>query len=115
MSRTPTDRARALLRWTADRVLFIPDPVRTETFQSPEATLRMGGGDCDDHAPLLAGLAVACGIPARLRASGMFGRLSHVFPVLKLGTRWVPADSTLPGATLGIQAPADTIVDSAEV
>lgn len=96
-------------------MIFIPDPVGAETFQSPEATLRMGGGDCDDHAPLLAGLAVASGIPARLRASGMFGRLSHVYPVLRLGNAWVPADSTLPGATLGMAAPADTIVDSAEV
>lgn len=119
-SRTPpprsdAQRAAALLSWARSRVLYVPDIYQTETLQSPRVTLRMGGGDCDDHAVLLGALLRATGQRVRLTASG-FGSLSHVFPEVALDGRWYAADSTLPDAKLGALAPGhDTFLSTAEV
>ena len=115
MHRTPIDRARALLQWTAGEVAFIPDPYRSELFQSPEVTLRMRAGDCDDHAVLLGAMTTAVGIPTRLCASGNAGELSHVFPVVELDGRWTALDSTLPHPGIGHLASHDTFRATAEV
>lgn len=113
--RDERERARALLRWTHDNITFVPDPYRAELFQAPHVTLELGAGDCDDHASLLGAMMTSVGIRTRLVASGFGGRLTHVFPGVFLGGRWVAADSTLPSADLELLPPHDTFLPSVEV
>lgn len=96
-------------------VSFVPDPYGAEVFQSPDVTLSLGAGDCDDHATLLGAMMTSVGIPTRLVASGINGSLSHVFPGVRIGERWLAADSTLPVADLGLLPPHDTFHPTAEV
>ena len=112
--RTPAARAGALLDWTARELAYVPDVRDQETLQSPAVTLRMGGGDCDDLAPLLAAMLRSTGQRVRLVASGLRG-LSHVFPEVELAGRWVAADPTLIPSRLGRRAPHRRFVPTAEV
>ena len=62
--------ARAIFNFVTHRIRYQKDPLDVETVQSPTATIEIGAGDCDDHCGLVAGLAMAVGIPARLRVVG---------------------------------------------
>jgi len=87
--------ARALYNWVRRNIRFVPDPLDVETVQDPEVTLRLGAGDCDDHAALLAGLAQNVGIPSRLVVVGENpDRFQHIYAELLLDGRWTPADTT---------------------
>jgi hypothetical protein len=96
---TPLAKARRLMEWVhlnieKRPVLSVPDAL---------STLENRMGDCNEHAMLLAALARAAGIPARVEAglAYMKGRFYyHAWNLLYLG-RWVTAD-----AVLG-QLPAD--------
>jgi hypothetical protein len=89
------DRAAAFFEWINDNVRFVPDPEEIETVQSPEATLKIRAGDCDDMAGLMAGLCAAVGIPYRFKVIGNNRkRLSHIYAEIKNAGRWVPADPT---------------------
>lgn len=112
--RTPAARAAALLDWTSRELIYTPDVKDTETLQSPAATLAIGGGDCDDLAPLLAALMRSTGQRVRLCASGLRG-LSHVFPEVQLEGKWIAADPTLVPARLGRRAPHRRFLPTAEV
>jgi transglutaminase-like putative cysteine protease len=60
-------------------------------------TLRQGAGDCNEHAVLLAAMARAAGIPARVEAGLVYmdGRFYyHAWNSLYLG-RWVTADALM--------------------
>ncbi len=93
------ERAERILEWMAENiekrpVLSLPDAIDT---------LKNRAGDCNEHAVLLAALARAAGIPARVEAGLVHhdGRFYyHAWNRLHLG-RWITAD-----ATFG-QMPAD--------
>jgi hypothetical protein len=67
-------RAAALFEYVKNNVTYVPDPIRMENQQliaedliaSPTETLRIRGGDCDDHAVLMASLLSAVGIANRM-------------------------------------------------
>ena len=59
-----------LWRWVDTEIRFVRDIHGIETLQTPEKTLELGAGDCDDHAILTASLALAIGFPVRFRAVG---------------------------------------------
>lgn len=101
-SKDHLEEAKRLYRFVVQRVRYQKDPVGLETVQSPTATLTIGAGDCDDLSGLLAGLAMAVGIPARLRVVGYSeDDLVHIFPELLIGHRWYSADATEPGHGFG--------------
>jgi len=95
----PLEKARRLIGWVQANidkrpVVSMPDAL---------STLENRMGDCNEHAVLLAALARAAGIPARIEAGLVYlrGRMYyHAWNLLYLG-RWVTAD-----ALLG-QLPAD--------
>ncbi len=80
-----------------------------EMVQSPETTVRLRAGDCDDHATLLAALLQAIGYQTRFVTvaghAGAPGEFSHVY--LEAQNRqtdaWVPLDTTEPKAQPGWQ------------
>lgn len=60
--------AAALLRWVQDRIFYVNEP--GERLQDPTYTLRVGYGDCDDMAILLAALFESIRLPWRFVISG---------------------------------------------
>lgn len=93
--RSNYDRAAAFFSWIKNNVRFVPDPDDIETVQSPEATLKIRAGDCDDMAGLMAGLCAAVGVPYRFKVIGNDrGRFSHIYAEIENAGRWVPADPT---------------------
>jgi hypothetical protein len=90
---TPLEKATKLMTWVHKNiekrpVLSLPDAL---------ATLMNKVGDCNEHAVLLAAIARAAGIPARIEAGLVYlnGRFYyHAWNLLYLG-KWITADSTL--------------------
>jgi transglutaminase-like putative cysteine protease len=95
----PIDRAKNIINWIHKHiekrpVLSLPDAVSTLTHRV---------GDCNEHAVLMAALARAAGIPAKIEAGLVYlnGRFYyHAWNLLYLG-EWITADS------LFNQIPAD--------
>jgi len=88
---TPLIKAQKLVAWIQKNiekqpVLSLPDAL---------STLENGVGDCNEHAVLLAALARATGIPAKVEAGLVYlkGRFYyHAWNLLYLG-RWITADA----------------------
>ncbi len=89
---------------------FVHDTIKLKDFSQAFATAaevaRTPEGDCTEHAVLLAALARARGIPARV-AIGLVYQPStqsfgyHMWNELWIGDRWVPLDATLGRGGIG--------------
>lgn len=89
--------AGAIHRFVKGRIRYVNDPIGIETVQQPEITLKLGAGDCDDQAALVAALARAVGIPARFAVIGQTPeQFKHIFTELQINGSWLPADTTSP-------------------
>jgi transglutaminase-like putative cysteine protease len=87
---------RALHEFVRDHIRYVRDTHGVETVQTPDATLDIGQGDCDDKATLLAALLGAVGHPSRFLAVGTRpGAYKHVFVQTPLGGQWVSLDPTM--------------------
>lgn len=83
--------------YVRDSVRYIMDVDDMETIQTPDVTLSLRAGDCDDKSVLLATLLSSIGHPTRFHAVGFSPNvLEHVFVETKVGTRWVALDATEP-------------------
>jgi len=97
--RWPSDRefALGLHSWVKRRVRFVRE--HGEIFQSGAMTINEGAGDCDDHARLVFGLAVAGGLDASIG-------------VLHRGDASGPAHATARLVLGGVPVWAETTVDA---
>lgn len=97
--------AQALLSFVQNKIRYVKDINGVETVQSPEQTLRLMAGDCDDKATLLAAMLESIGHPARFIAMGPKGApknvFTHVFVETKIGGSWLPAETIMRGWSLG--------------
>ncbi len=59
-------QARAIYQFVRDDINYVSDPKGVEYVQSPEETLKVRGGDCEDKAILCASLLMAVGFEAAL-------------------------------------------------
>lgn len=93
-----TGEARAIQQWVRDRIRYVRDPAGLELVQTPEETLRIKSGDCDDKSVLAGTLLQAIGHPVRFRAVGISApkQYQHVFPETRIGTKWVSIETTEP-------------------
>ena len=92
----------AVYQWVRENIRFVRDVRGIETLQTPDATLRLGSGDCDDHVMLIQALLEALGFVTRSHALGFRpGHYSHVLAEVKFGKRWVPLETTHDGAFIG--------------
>ncbi len=90
---TPLEQARALVNWVYEKidkrpVVSLPDAL---------STLDNREGDCNEHAVLLAALARAAGIPARVETGLVYLRgrfFYHAWNRFYLG-RWITTDGAL--------------------
>jgi transglutaminase-like putative cysteine protease len=77
-----------------------------ETLQSPEATINLGMGDCDDQSTLAAAMLNSLGYETRFKTVALRDSpddLSHVYLEVwdKRGARWIPLDPTVEEAYPG--------------
>ncbi|MHB1430280.1 MAG: transglutaminase-like domain-containing protein [Rhodocyclaceae bacterium] len=87
--------AAAIYRWVQDHIAYRFDPVGHEAIQTPEQTLKLAAGDCDDHAILVAALGESLGLKSRFVVGGPApGDYRHVWPELLAGGHWIPLDTT---------------------
>ena len=99
--------ARAIYAWVKNHVRYVPDPTDLETVQSPDVTLQLRAGDCDDHAALVIALANSIGIRGRYRVMGPDRRrFRHIYPELLVGQRWRPADTTRQSGSFDMTSPS---------
>lgn len=93
-SREPVRAAQALFNWVRVRIRYIKDTLNIETIQDPEITAKLQAGDCDDHAALLAALALSVGIPVRFVVLGPSRQnFQHIYTEMLCAGRWVPVDT----------------------
>lgn len=92
-------QAEALHEFVRDEIRYVKDPVNVELVTTPEKTLELRAGDCDDKSVLLAALLESIGHPARFLAIGLNGGpFSHVLVQTKIGPEWVSAETIVPVA-----------------
>lgn len=96
-SRDSVCQIKALHQFVRDCIKYLPDVRDVETIQTPDYTLRMRSGDCDDHSVLMAALCESIGKQTRFLAVGIRGEgFSHVSSQVLLGTRWVNLETIIP-------------------
>ena len=88
---------KKLHAFVRDRIRYVRDIRDVETVQTPDATLAIGAGDCDDKSVLLASLLESIGHPTRFVAIGFKpDDFAHVYVESRVGTSWVPLETTEP-------------------
>lgn len=88
--------AQALQRFVQNCIRYVRDPDGVELVQTPEVTLKLRTGDCDDQATLLASMLKATGHPAKFVAVGINGGpFSHVLVETKINSKWIAAETIL--------------------
>ncbi len=88
---------KRLHRFVRDNIRYIRDIQGIETVATPETTLELGQGDCDDKSVLLATLLATIGHPTRFVAVGFRPRhYAHVYVETKIGNKWIPLETTEP-------------------
>lgn len=87
--------ANALFEFVRDRIRYVQDVNEVETVATPQITLELGAGDCDDKATLLAALLESIGHPARFAAIAFApDNFEHVLVETRIGDRWIPMETT---------------------
>lgn len=93
---------RCLQGWVRDHIRYTRDPRDAEMVQTPQRTLQIGTGDCDDQATLLAALLLSIGYTPSFMALALNGQdFSHVLSQVRMGSQWVPLETILPGVQPG--------------
>jgi transglutaminase-like putative cysteine protease len=96
-SRDSVCQVRTVQAWVRDNIKYLPDVRDVETIQTPDYTLHMMSGDCDDQSVLTASALESLGKQTRFIAIGVRdGDFSHVSSQVLLGTRWVNLETILP-------------------
>lgn len=96
LGREPSTAETASLvqRYVQRNVSFVRE--KDEVFQHALYTLSRGGGDCDDHARLVAALLFACGLEAKIEGvRNSSGAISHVCALVHDGRAWRWVETTL--------------------
>jgi len=88
----------AIYNWVANNIRYTLDIDGIETLQTPDWTLKLRQGDCDDHAILVASLLRAIGhkvkfVAIKDKTSGS-KNYCHVYAITKIGPHWVSVDTT---------------------
>jgi len=84
-------------QFVRDKIRYVKDVRGVETVQTPDVTLQIKAGDCDDKSVLLASLLESIGHPTRFVAIGFKpDDYVHVYVESRIGTKWIPMETTEP-------------------
>lgn len=86
-----------IFEFARDRIRYMQDVAGVETVSSPQQTMAIGAGDCDDKAVLLATMLEIAGYPSKFIATGYSvpGVFEHVYVAAQLKDgAWIPLDAT---------------------
>lgn len=90
-------QVESLQAFVRDNIKYLPDVRDVETIQTPDYTLSVGSGDCDDQSVLLAAALESIGFETRFAAIAVHSReFSHVSSQVHLGKGWVNLETILP-------------------
>lgn len=94
--KSPVDEARVLFEYVRDSIRYTRDIVDVETITTPDKTLLLKYGDCDDQVILLASLMESAGYPTRFVVTAYTApdMLEHVYLQVCLDGVWVDCDPT---------------------
>jgi transglutaminase-like putative cysteine protease len=101
------DEINSVFHWVHDNIEFRGE--YSETLQSPEATIALRAGDCDDQSTLMAALLASLGFETRFRTVAMHedpsNEYSHVYAEVrdKRTGHWISLDTTVSGSYPGWQ------------
>jgi hypothetical protein len=88
---------RSIQEFVRDRIRYVKDVVDVETLQTPDKTLLIGSGDCDDKSVLAASLLESVGHPTRFVAISFDDvEYVHVYPETLVGRAWLSVETTEP-------------------
>lgn len=100
---------RTLHAFVRDEVRYVMDTTDVELVQTPDATLRLMAGDCDDKSTLLCAMLESIGHPTRFVAIGFQPNVfAHVYLETMIGNQWVSCETTEP-VEIGWQPPSGMI------
>ena len=89
--------AAAVFNWARRNIRFTSDTKGVETLRSPDETLRVGIGDCDDFVILICSLLESVGHTMRIITVASDPRdpsiFTHVYPEDYIRGRWVALDA----------------------
>lgn len=86
----------AIYSMVRDNVRYTKDIVGVETLATPDKTLALRYGDCDDMVVLLGSLLESVGYPTKMvvEAYDANGGYEHVYLLACLNGEWIPLDPT---------------------
>lgn len=91
------EQARAIQVWVQQNIEYRRDPPDVELVQTPQVTMQLCAGDCDDQSVLTAALLQSTGHPTQFVAVGLDGNpLSHVLTQTLIGQSWVCVETIQP-------------------
>lgn len=90
--------ARRLLEYVRDNIRYVRDIADVETLHDPVTLLKVGAGDCDDKAILLAALLLSIGHDRLRFVAAAFepGQFSHVWLQDEVYGKWIDLEPTEP-------------------
>lgn len=87
----------AIHAYVRDQIRYVRDVNGVETIQTPDVTVSVGSGDCDDKSILVAALLESIGHPCRFVAIGFEPDVfEHVYVETRLGHGWITVETTEP-------------------
>lgn len=99
------EEIRRIHHFVQNEIRYVRDINGVETLQTPEKTLELRAGDCDDKSMLAAAMLESIGHPTRFVAVGRDREnFEHVYVESKYGSRWLALECTEP-VKLGWRVP----------
>lgn len=88
--------AKAIHDFIVREILYVRDQNGVERLQTPDATLKLKSGDCDDMVILGGALLESVGVPTRIKLIGENpGAFSHIYLEYLSNNQWKSFDPTL--------------------
>lgn len=88
--------AQAIHDFIVREIVYVRDQAGVERLQTPDATLRLKSGDCDDMVILSGALLESVGVPTRIKLIGeKSGSYSHIYVEYLANNQWKSFDPTL--------------------
>jgi hypothetical protein len=91
--------ATAVYDWMKKNIEYVRDPDGIEWLQTPQKTLEIGYGDCDDQSIVAGALLSSIGVPTRFKVVKSNPQkpsaYTHVYLEYKANGNWKPFDPTL--------------------